>query len=225
MSNTSQNKKSSLLSVMEGIAQQRLIHPDPDFDKTISNSKAKGLPDIAVNPVQGQYLSILCQLINAKRVLEIGTLGGYSTMWFAKAGAQVTSIEISEKHRDVALENLHAAGLDANIVLGAALDVLPKLAEAGGQFDLVFIDADWGEQWEYFDWAAKMVRKGGAIYVDNVVQTMMEDGEAFSAGDKSLVARVGADSRVKATMVPTISAYKTTSGDPWVDGFLLAIVL
>lgn len=146
-------------------------------------------------------------------------------MWFAKTGAKVTSIEINPKHRDVALENLHNANLDADIILGAALDVLPELAGKEEKFDFVFIDADWDEQGEYFDWAVKMTRKGGAIFVDNVVQVMMEDGEHGVQGEGNLVARVGRDERVRASMVPIISAHKTSSGDAFVDGFILAIVL
>lgn len=142
-------------------------------------------------------------------------------MWFAKAGAQVTSIELNPKHRDVALENLHAAGLDADILLGAALDVLPNLSSEGKQFDFVFIDAAWGEQWDYFDWAVKLVKQGGSIYVDNVVQTMLR----HDAGEDSLLARVGRDARVAATMVPTLSSHKAPGDDAFVDGFLLAIRL
>jgi len=86
--------------------------------------------------------------MNAKTVLEIGTLGGYSTIWLAETGAKVTGIEIDPKHRDVALEN--TKGLNVELILGVALDVLPKLAEEGRKFDLVFIDAAWEELWDYF---------------------------------------------------------------------------
>jgi predicted O-methyltransferase YrrM len=103
----------------------------------------QGIPPIAIGPAEGQYLSILCKLIGAKRILEIGTLGGYSTLWFVESvpGVKVTSIEINPKHRDVALENIKAspnAG-NADVILGAALDVLPTLLAQGQVFDFVFI--------------------------------------------------------------------------------------
>ena len=140
-------------------AQKELVKSTPQLDDAIANSKANGLPTIAISPAQGAELSILCQLVNAKRILEIGTLGGYSTIWFANSvpGVKVTSIEFNQKHRDVALQNVK--GLDnVEILLGAALDILPKLE---GGFDFVFIDADWDNQKEYFDWAVKLTRKGG----------------------------------------------------------------
>ncbi|KAF2502271.1 hypothetical protein BU16DRAFT_554341 [Lophium mytilinum] len=105
----------------------------------------------------GQYLPILTQLISAKPVLEIGTLGGYSSICFASASAKVTSIEIDPKHRIVAIENVR--GMDVEVLLGAALEVLPKLVDEGRQFDMVFIDADFDDQLEQFDWAVKLTRR------------------------------------------------------------------
>jgi predicted O-methyltransferase YrrM len=220
MSNTAIN----MLPLIEALAEKHLVPADADFANTLANSSRHGLPKISVTALQGQHLSVLTQLLQARRVLEIGTLGGYSTMWFAKAGARVTSIEINHKHRAVALENLRGAGLEADILHGAALDVLPQLAD-GEKFDFVFIDADWGEQWEYFDWAVRLTRKGGAIYVDNVVQVMMEDGEEGAKSEDSLVARVGRDVRVRASLVPIISANKGSTSAAFVDGFMLAVVL
>ncbi|TVY89233.1 Caffeoyl-CoA O-methyltransferase, partial [Lachnellula willkommii] len=124
-------------------ARNSLLKPNAQLDHALSNSEANGLPAITISALQGQYLAIQCKLINAKSVLEIGTLGGYSTIWFASTGAKVTSIEIDAKHRDVALEN--TKGLDVDIILGAALDVLPRLAAQGRKFDFVFIDAAWQE--------------------------------------------------------------------------------
>jgi predicted O-methyltransferase YrrM len=155
------------------------------LEHALLKSKKSGLPPISVSPSQGKFLKIQCQLQGAKNILEIGTLGGYSTIWFASAGkdVHVTSIEINPKHRDVAVDNIKYAGLSrqVDVILGAALDVLPKLAkeiEEGTRqkFDFVFIDADWDEQWDYFDWAAKMMNKGSCIYVDNVVRQLLESG-------------------------------------------------
>lgn len=128
-------------------AQNQLLKPNKLLDDAVSNSKANNIPPIAIGPSQGAYLSILCQLTDAKHVLEIGTLGGYSTIWFAQSSpdVHVTSIEFNPKHRDVAMENTKELK-NVEIILGAALDVLPKLAEQGKVFDFVFIDASWDEQ-------------------------------------------------------------------------------
>lgn len=216
----SSNDKLAFASAIDTLAHKSLLQPNPKLDHAIANSKKHNLPTIAVSPLQGQYLSVQCQLIGAKSVLEIGTLGGYSTIWFAQAGAKVTSIEINPKHRDVALENV--AGLDAEVILGAALDVLPRLADEGRRFDMVFIDADWGEQWEYFDWAVKLTRPKGCVYVDNVIRELLES-EATDGTKESLVTKVGRDDRVTATLVPVVSSHKGISEEMF-DGFLLAVV-
>lgn len=201
-------------------ARTSLLKPDPQLDHALTNSAANGLPAITISDLQGQFLALQCQLINAKSVLEIGTLGGYSTIWFARTGAKVTSIEIDSKHRDVALEN--TKGLDVEIILGAALDVLPRLQAEGRQFDLVFIDAAWGEQWEYFQWAVKLARVNGCIYVDNVVRELLES-ENVGEGKESLVTKVGREEKVRATLVPTLTSRKGNVEEMY-DGFLLAVV-
>ena len=205
------------------------------LEHALSNSTRKGLPPISVSPSQGKFLAIQCRLQGARNILEIGTLGGYSTIWFASASkdVHVTSIEISRKHRDVAIENIEYAGLSkqVDVILGAALDVLPGLAKEIEQgkrekFDFVFIDADWDEQWEYFDLAANMMDQGSCIYVDNVVKQLLESGVAVEEteepsapvrGMKELVERVGRDDRVDAVVMQTVGA-KTH------DGFLIAVV-
>ncbi|KAK4542648.1 hypothetical protein LTR36_006220 [Oleoguttula mirabilis] len=159
-------------------AQKQLLKPNKRLDDAVANCARNNIPPIAMGPSQGSFLSILCKLMKAQSVLEIGTLGGYSTIWFAESvpGVHVTSIEFNPTHRDVALEN--TKGLDnVDIRLGAALDVLPKLADEVKVFDFVFIDADWDEQQQYFDWAVRMTRKGGCVYVDNVVRQLMESEE------------------------------------------------
>jgi predicted O-methyltransferase YrrM len=202
-------------------AQSSLLKPDPRLDRALANSAANGLPAITISALQGQYLAIQCRLIGAKTVLEIGTLGGYSTIWFASTGAAVTSIEIDPKHRSVALENTQGLGLDVDVILGAALDVLPRLAAEGRKFDLVFIDAAWGEQWEYFQWAVKLTRANGCIYVDNVVRELFEHEGEWEG--ETLVGRVGREERVTATLVSTVSGHKGKA-EEMIDGFLLAVV-
>lgn len=146
------------------------------------------------------------------------------------------------QHRSDAIRNSDAHGLPAitisalqaqflaiqarevEVILGAALEMQPKLAEQGRLFDMVFIDADWGEQWEYFDWAVKATRHRGCIYVDNVARQMREEiVEGRSSGSDSLVARIGKDERVTATMIQTVSSHKSEAEDMF-DGFVLAIV-
>ncbi|KIW72221.1 hypothetical protein PV04_00431 [Phialophora macrospora] len=195
----------------------------------LSNSDVKGLPPITVSPLQGQYLAIQAQLISARRVLEIGTLGGYSTIWFASTGASVTSLEINPHHRDVAVENVRQAGYDdsVDIILGDALETLPKLAAAAKKdgrqkFDLVLIDADWALQYEYITWAVQLVRPGGCIYLDNAVRAALER-DANVSETETLFAKVGRLAGVQATVVSVLSSQKGHQGEMF-DGFLLAIV-
>ncbi len=197
----------------------RLVRQDRKLEAALSNSQANGLPPISVSPLAGQHLTIQAQLIGAKSVLEIGTLGGYSSICFAQAGAQVTSIEINPKHREIALKNTE--GLDVDIILGEAMDVLAKLTEEGRKFDLVFIDADWDAQWDYFNWAVKLTRTKGAILVDNVVRALLEGGKLQDGNN--LLDQVGKDGRVTATLVPTLSSHKNKVQE-MLDGFLLAVV-
>lgn len=204
-------------------AQHDLVKSNERLDAAMKNSDKNGLPPISINAAQGQYLSILCQMVNAKSILEIGTLGGYSTIWFANSvpGVHVTSIEFNPKHRDVALENVK--GLDnIEIRLGAALDVLPKLAEEGRVFDFVFIDADWDEQKEYFDWAVKLTRQKGCIYVDNAVRQLTESEDGDPRG-WALIDHVSKDDRVEASLIPTLNTQRTTLTE-LADGFVIAIV-
>jgi predicted O-methyltransferase YrrM len=201
-------------------ASVALLRPNPKLDHALANSAAKGLPPISILPLAGQHLSILTQLVGAKSVLEIGTLGGYSSICFAEAGAKVTSIEIDAKHRETAIENVQ--GLDVEVLLGAALDVMPKLVEEGRKFDLVFIDADFDSQWELFDWAVKLTRVNGCVFLDDVVVSMIQDGH-IEENSESILTKIGRDGRVKATLVPTVASHPMLS-TPVFNGFVLAIV-
>lgn len=209
-------KKFDTVAEIDNVARNSLLKPNSKLDNAVSHAAKSGLPPIAISPLQGQYLTIQCQLINAKNVLEVGTLGGYSTIWFASTGAKVTSLEINPKHRDVAAES--CKGLDVDIILGSALDTMPKLADEGRKFDFVFIDADWEQQFEYFEWAVKLTRPNGLIYVDNVVR------EIFESGMKdSLPTKVGKLDKVQATLITTVSSHKGRQEDN-LDGFLMAVV-
>ncbi|KAJ9636027.1 uncharacterized protein PV06_01176 [Exophiala oligosperma] len=197
------------------------------------NSLEKGLPDIAVDPSQGKSLSIQVQLTGAKNILEVGTLGGYSSIWLAigagKTG-KVTSIEVDPHHKAVAEENIARAGMSEQIsvLLGTGTDILPRLVEEvkNGKrepFDFVFIDADKQNNLAYFESALQMIRPRTCIYVDNVVrggriveeQAIQEDSRV--AGTRQLIEAVGKDDRVDAVVLQTV-------GSKNYDGYLLAVV-
>ncbi|KAF2499385.1 O-methyltransferas-like protein family 3 [Lophium mytilinum] len=205
--------------------------PSPaSLTATLTNSSTNGLPDIAVSASQGKHLMLTARLISAQRVLEVGTLGGYSTLWLASATptTRVTSIEISPAHAAVAEESLQKAGVGerTEVLVGAGLDVLPKLAaevQAGKRekFDLVFIDADKENNWAYADIAAGMSRSGACLIVDNVVRKgelandKTEDERVL--GGRRVVENVGKDPRLDATVLQTV-------GEKNYDGFLFAVV-
>jgi predicted O-methyltransferase YrrM len=178
-----------------------------------------------------KVLKIQCHLQGAKKVLEIGTLGGYS-MTKADRNVHVTSTEIELRHGDVAIENIRYAGVSeqVDVLLGPALDILPELAkeieeERREKLDLIFIDAYWDVQWEYFDWDVKMMEKGSRIRVDNMVRQLLESGVTTEMaedsepgrGMKELVERFGQDRKVDAVVIQTV-------GVKSYNGFLIAIV-
>ena len=152
------------------------VPSDPALDKALAASSAAGLPAIAVSPTQGKLLYLLAQMQNARKILEIGTLGGYSTIWLARslpAGGRVITLEVSPKHAEIAKENITAAAVaeKVEIRIGPALESLPKLlAENQGPFDLIFIDADKENNAPYLEWALRPSRRGTVIIVDNVVR-------------------------------------------------------
>ena len=202
------------------------------LEHALKNSLDKGLEDISVAPSQGKFLSVQCQIIGAKRVLEVGTLGAYSTIWMASASPdiRITSIEIDAHVAEIARENIAFAGLEDRIevIVGAAREVLPQLAadiEHGKRerFDFTFIDADKESAWVYFDSAVKMTRPKGVVYVDNVVRKgLLADEELAKRepiveGIRTVVREVGNDKRVDAVVLQTV-------GEKNYDGFLMAVV-
>ena len=205
-----------------------LLAKDPALAAALTESEAAGLPEIAVAPNQGALLNLLVQAIGARRILEIGTLGGYSTVWLARAlpaGGRLISLEVSPKHAEVARRNVDNAGLSGvvNVRVGRALDLLPGIAAAGeGPFDLVFVDADKPSNPDYFDWAVRLARKGSLIVIDNVVRGgAVADGDSFDPnvkGVRSLAERMAADKRVSATVIQTV-------GVKGYDGLAIALVL
>jgi predicted O-methyltransferase YrrM len=215
-----------LWSEVDRYIEGTVVPPDAGLDGAIAASAAAGLPAIAVSPAQGKFLHLLCRSIGAKRVLEIGTLGGYSAIWMARAlpaGGRLVTLEVDEKHAKVAKEAFVANGLAGNIQirLGKALDTLPLIAqEDAGLFDFVFIDADKQNIAEYFDWSVKLTRPGALIVVDNVVR----DGKVLDAAtDDAMVQGVRRfnealkrDKRVDATTLQLV-------GVKGYDGMTLAL--
>ena len=202
-------------------------HNDAAQEAAIAANHAAGLPAIDVSAPQGKMLHVLALALGAKRVLEIGTLGGYSTIWLARAlpaDGRVVTLEFAAKHAEVARKNLDAAGVGAKVEIrvGAAAESLTKLeAEGAAPFDLIFIDADKGNNPIYVQWALKLARKGTVIIVDNVIR----DGAVLEAestdtnivGTRRMFDLVGKEPRLTATAIQTV-------GGKGYDGFVLAVV-
>lgn len=204
-----------------------LIPPDTALDAALQANAAAGLPPIDVSPAQGKLLHLLAETLGARRILEIGTLGGYSTIWLARAlqvGGRLFSLEVSAHHAAVARANIARAGLAdrVEVRLGGALETLPQLAEEGqGPFDLIFIDADKENIPAYFAWGLKLCRPGGLIVVDNVVRKgavidpASEDPSV--KGVRRFMELLATEPRVSATVIQTV-------GSKGYDGFAIAAV-
>jgi len=201
--------------------------PDSALEDALTSSAQAGLPSIQITPNQGKFLSILAQSIQARYILEIGSLGGYSTIWLARAlapGGKLITLEVDPKHAAVAQSNLKRAGLDGTVELrlGPALESLPQLfAENLPPFDMVFIDADKPNTAAYFEWALKMSHPGSLIIADNMVR---EGAVADPAsrdpsveGARKFNAVLAGEPRVTATIVQTV-------GSKGYDGFAIALV-
>jgi predicted O-methyltransferase YrrM len=206
----------------------RALHlSDPILDAARQANAEAELPAIDVAPNQGKLLYLLAKLIRAEKILEIGTLGGYSTIWLARAlaaGGRLISLEFSKRHADIARSNIERAGLSdrVEIRVAAALDSLPFLQrEAKAPFDFVFIDADKPNNPAYLEWAIKLSRPGTLIIVDNVVR----DGLIADAASDDPAIRntrrmfdlMAQDSRISSTALQTV-------GCKGYDGFAMAVV-
>jgi predicted O-methyltransferase YrrM len=217
-----------LWTQVDDYINQITIKPDAALDAAAAAAAAAGLPPISVTPAHGKLLHLIARAHGAQRILEIGTLAGYSTIWLARAvlpAGQVISLESNEMHAQIARENMLRAGLSGRVEIrvGAALDTLPRLAtEKQRPFDFTFIDADRTNLAEYFDWAVKLSRSGSVIIVDNVVRkggVVDPASEDINVkGVRRFNDRLKTDIRVTATMVQTVSA-------KGYDGFALALVL
>ena len=211
---------------VDAFLDSTLVGDDPALSAALRDSDAAGLPRIAVSFQQGKFLSLLAGAIQARRILEIGTLGGFSTIWLARgAGPQgrVVTLEYEPKHAEVARANLERAGVGdrVEIKVGAALETFTLPTVTDGPFDLVFIDADKDNYVAYLEWAVRLARPGAIIVADNVIR----DGRVLTATSEDAAANavretlqlMGADPRLDAAAIQTVGAKH------W-DGFAFATV-
>ncbi|MBS0380021.1 MAG: O-methyltransferase [Proteobacteria bacterium] len=216
----------TLWTGVDGFIEQSLGSPGEVFEHALRASAAGGLPDIQVSAPQARLLNLLARTVGARRILEVGTLGGYSTLWLARAlpeEGRLVTLEIDPKHADVAEANFRHAGLAQRIELrrGPALQSLQQLrAQGGAPFDFTFIDADKVNNLAYFRAALELSRPGSLIVVDNVVREgaiVAERRDAAAQASRDLIQAIGKDARVTATVIQTV-------GSKGHDGFLLARV-
>jgi predicted O-methyltransferase YrrM len=222
-----------LWTAVDGYINEHLLPVDPALDAALAAADAAGLPPIAITPNQGKLLELLARIHKAQSILEMGTLGGYSTIWLARAlaeGGRLVTLERDPSYAELAEANISNAGLAevVDVRVGPALETLPELHEQGaGPFDLIFIDADKQNYPGYLEWSLRLSRVGTVIIGDNVVRSgaILDPGaEDPSFGDGGVAAGVrrfyemlAAEPRVTATAVQTVGA----KGH---DGFAVALV-
>jgi predicted O-methyltransferase YrrM len=215
-------------AAVDDYSDATLLPADPALTAALQAIVDAGLPEISVSPAQGKLLHLLALAQGARRILEIGTLGGYSAIWLARAlpaGGRLITLEADPRHAEVARGNLANAGLAdvSEVRVGRALDTLPLLHAAGdGPFDLIFIDADKPGYADYLAWSVRLSRPGTMIIADNVVRGgAVADAESRNAsvrGVRRFIEALAAESRVTATVIQTV-------GRKGYDGFALAVVL
>ncbi|MGQ0640770.1 MAG: O-methyltransferase [Gemmatimonadaceae bacterium] len=204
------------------------IGADPVLEDALADSNAAGLPAIAVAPHEGKLLMLLARAIGARRILEVGTLGGYSTIWLARAlpnEGRLITLEYDPKHADVARANIARAGLSGivDVRVGRAIDTLPQIqAEGLEPFDLIFIDADKQGYVDYLEWSLELSRRGTLIIADNVIR----DGKVLDATtEDALVQGVRRYNEVLAAEPRVIATAIQTVGNKGYDGMAMALVI
>ena len=218
---------SSIFETVDGYISNLFGDEDEALRKTMQAIKDEKIPQISVSANQGKFLQVLARLCNANKILEIGTLGGYSTIWMARAlpkAGKLISLELDQHHADVARKNISFAGLNdiVDIRVGKAIDSLPQLVkEKAGPFDMIFIDADKPPYKEYFEWSLKLSRPGTLIVADNVIRDgkvlLKESPDEMSAGAKRFNEALAANNAVTATIIQTVGSKEH-------DGMAIAIV-
>ena len=219
---------SEMWTEVDNFFSAALLAPDPVLESALESIRAAGLPAISVSPNQGKLLEMLARILDARSILEVGTLGAYSTIFLARgmrAGGRLITLESDPAHAAVARANIARAGLNAAVELrlGSASDTLPQIsAEGRGPFDLIFIDADKKNIPSYFEWALRLSRPGSIVVVDNVVR----DGRVIDSksddpdiqGVRRFLERVGRNASVSGTAIQTV-------GIKGYDGFAIVRVL
>jgi predicted O-methyltransferase YrrM len=215
-------------TAVDGYITDHLLASDPVLEAALRASADARLPTVNVAPNQGKLLNLLALASRARTILEIGTLGGYSTIWLARAlpaSGRLVTLESDPRHAGVARANIAAAGLSdvVEIMVGPAAESLPKLAaQHRPPFDLVFIDADKPSTAEYFAWSLKLSHLGSLIVVDNVIRkgriVQAEDDDPNVQGMRRFLDQLAGEPRVSATAIQTV-------GSKGYDGFVLAVVL
>jgi predicted O-methyltransferase YrrM len=216
-----------LWTAVDNYLSDLFLHPDPSLNAALESSKEAGLEPINVSPVQGKFLHILAKCHNAKNILEIGTLGGYSTIWLGRAlpsNGRLITLEANPKHAEIARANVARADLSSavEIRVGRAQDTLPRLiAEHRGPFDFIFIDADKTSYADYFAWSLRLARRGTVIVADNVIRKgAVADASSTDAnvqGVRRFNQMVAAEPRVSATAIQTV-------GSKGYDGFTIMLL-
>jgi len=206
----------------------RLLPPDEPLESALATSARAGLPEIQVSPSQGRLLQIVARALRARHVLEIGTLGGYSTICMARAlprGGRIVTLEFAPRHAQVARANLRRAGelRRVDLRVGRALEMLPVLHASGvGPFDFIFIDADKQNNAQYLEWALKLSRRGTVIVVDNVARhgtiIQAKSTEPDIVGTRRALRMMAKNPRLSATALQTV-------GVKGLDGLAIAVVV
>jgi predicted O-methyltransferase YrrM len=214
-------------SAVDSYFTDLLVQADPAQDAALEAIQAAGLPPISVSPTQGKLLHLLARLHRARKILEVGTLGGYSTIWLARAlpaDGSVITLEADPKHAEIARSNIARAGIShmVDVRLGPAIGTLRRLeSEGAAPFDLIFIDADKPSTPEYFGWALQLSRPGSLIIVDNIVRNGAivdpASRDASVQGMRRFMSMLASEPRVSATAIQTVGA-------KGYDGFALAVV-
>jgi predicted O-methyltransferase YrrM len=216
-----------LWSAVDEYLAERLIPADPVLTAACEANVAAELPAIDVTPTQGKFLHLLARIQGAKRILEVGTLGGYSTIWLARAlpeDGRLITLELDKKHAAVAKKNVERAGLSSRVELrlGPAAESLAALTREGAEaFDFIFIDADKPNNPVYLEWALRLARVGTIVVVDNVIREgeviERESKDASVLGTRRLFDRIAENKTLDATALQTV-------GSKGYDGFVVAIV-
>lgn len=205
---------------------EKLIPADTELEAVLQANKAAGIPEIDVSPTQGRLLHLLAKIKGAKNILEIGTLGGYSSIWMARAlpnEGKIYTLEIDSEYAFVAKQNIKNAGCEnkVEIIVGDALETLPTFKKIAPPFDLIFIDADKPNNPHYLKWALELANSGAVIIADNVVRDgaiVDEKSEDERVqGVRQFIDLLQGESRIESTAIQTV-------GNKGYDGFVLAVV-